>query len=93
MNLLVDSVERICDYRWDTWVCIKLRCGLEYNEEQEKQIEKEILDIVNNCDSDLFYNKHMGEKKYKYAIYKCECGHNQNEKEHWILSNSEFDRE
>ena len=87
--MLVDKVERIQDQRWDTWVCVKPNCGLEYDEQQQAQIEKEILNIVNNCESDLFYNKHTGDRKYKYAFPVCWCQDFIGSREHWILSNNE----
>lgn len=91
--LLIDYVERINDDRWDTWVCIEPKCGIDYDESQMKRIEKEILEHVNKCKTNEFYNSNTGNSKYKYAIPVCECGDNPVSKEHWILSNSEFDKE
>lgn len=80
----IDYVERISPKRCDTWVCIKPKCGIEYDETIEHEIEKEILEIVNAQDDDLFLNGN-GFKKFKKASYVCECGENSLENEHWIL--------
>lgn len=89
--LLIEEVERINIDRWDTWVCVEPKCGIDYDIKTKKQIEKEILDIVNSCESNLFENNHTGETKYKYAKAVCECGDNPDSKEHWILGNCEYD--
>lgn len=83
---LIDFVERIDDERYDTWVCVEPKCGIEYTEEQAKQIQKEILEIVNAEQTDLFMNK-SGEKRFKCAFFVCECGLYNHTREHWIVTN------
>lgn len=87
MNL-IDYVERIQTHRCDTWVCIKPKCGTNYTDKQAKQIEKEILEIVNSEESDLFKN-YFGIKIFKHAEFKCRCGNDPKLKEHWVLTNEE----
>lgn len=88
---LIDYVERINIDRVDVWVCVKPKCGVDYGEKEYYQIKNEILEIVNNCESDLFYNNYTGETKYKYAKAMCECGDNPENCEHWILGNDKSD--
>lgn len=89
--MFIDYVERINDDRYDTWVCIKPKCGIDYNIEQAKQIEKEILEYVNNCKTEDFFNEHTGETKYKYGKPICECGDDMENKEHWMLGNDDIE--
>lgn len=95
--MFVRSVQRINDQRWDTWVCVDVIHAIEYGSGNYceltalKCVEREILEIVNNCKTDEFYNKNTGERTYSKAKYKCECADHPNCREHWIVTNKEDD--
>lgn len=90
--MLIKSVERINDQRWDTWVCVDIVYGVGYCPINVSEcIESEILKIVNSCKTDEFYNKNTGERTYSKAKYKCECADHPNCREHWIVTNKEDD--
>ncbi len=82
----IDFVERVNDERYDTWVCVEPKCGIRSAEGASKEIEKEILEIVNAEQSDLFMNK-SGEKRVKFAHCICDCALHPYKREHWILTN------
>lgn len=92
IKLLVCSIERIKHYLWDTWICVEIKSGINYDSEKGKEIEREILEYVNKCETDEFYNSNTGNRKYKYASPQCECSDSPETKEHWILSNHEIDK-
>lgn len=93
MSKYVNTVERINAYRWNTEICVELKCGIDYTKEQYEQIKQDILEIVNNCSTNTFHNNCTGEKTYKYVNYLCECNLDKNHKEHFCLHNQQLDKE
>lgn len=82
--MLIDSIERINNKRYDTWVCVSFCHGDNITDDALFDAEKEILSIVNNDDSGLYRNR-KGDNRFNHAEYVCECGRDPN-KGHWILT-------